>query len=71
MTTDKDGVTIFDDVSGLAEQLTTTTSTAILEAPVLSNGAGPDPDKVAALKWALKCCGQCGEGCRALGKTKN
>jgi hypothetical protein len=57
---DKDGASVSRDVLGLADALT-----AIVETPILLDGESPDPDKVAALKRELKCCGRCGVDCRA------
>jgi hypothetical protein len=63
--TSPDGASVTRDVPGLANELTSAVTTAIVEAPILLDGKSPDPDKVAALKRELNCCGQCGVDCRA------
>jgi hypothetical protein len=63
--TPEDGTSVSRDVPGLADAMIAAITTAIVEAPIVLDGESPDPDKVAALKRELKCCGQCGVDCRA------
>jgi len=63
--TSPDGASVTRDVPGLADELSAVVTAAVAQTPLVIIGESPDPDKVAALKRELNCCGQCGVDCRA------